>query len=278
MIGRSSSATAARCAIDAVLVRTVVIRRHVQRGVGAGLLGIARQLDRVGRIVRSAAGDDRHPAPGDLDRDLDHPAMLVGRERRRLAGRSARNQRIDALGDLPLDELANVSSATRPPENGVTSAGIEPKNMNLPPRPGVFCGEVGRVHWLIRSGTAKCPACGAPLFSFRLLVGTVSASAQYSAPYAYRPAPTYSAPAVSYAIADWRRLRQSNGYSFASYANFLVANPGWPGETNHAPMGRTSDAPGRKRRPGARLLRRRTSRRAATALPGSPMLMRPAGG
>ena len=25
----------------------------------------------------------------------------------------------------------------------------------------VFCGQVGRVHWLIRSGTAKCPACGA---------------------------------------------------------------------------------------------------------------------
>ena len=63
-----------------------------------------------------------------------------------------------------------------------------------------------------------------------LLLGTVSASAQYSAPYAYRPAPTYAAPAVSYAISDWRRLRQSNGYSFASYANFLVANPGWPGE------------------------------------------------
>ena len=102
--------------------------------------------------------------------------------------------------------------------------------MNLPPRPGVFCGEVGRVHWLIRSGTAKCPACGAPLFIIPLLLGTVSASAQYSAPYAYRPAPTYSAPAVSYAISDWRRLRQSNGYSFASYANFLVANPGWPGE------------------------------------------------
>ncbi len=64
-----------------------------------------------------------------------------------------------------------------------------------------------------------------------LLVGTVSASAQYSTPYAYRPAPTYAAPSVSYAIADWRRLRQSNGYSFASYANFLIANPGWPSET-----------------------------------------------
>ena len=64
-----------------------------------------------------------------------------------------------------------------------------------------------------------------------LLVGTVSASAQYSAPYPYRPAPAYSAPSVNYAISDWRRLRQSSGYSFASYANFLIANPGWPAET-----------------------------------------------
>jgi soluble lytic murein transglycosylase len=64
-----------------------------------------------------------------------------------------------------------------------------------------------------------------------LLLGTVSASAQYSAPYAYRPAPTYSAASVSYAISDWRRLRQSSGYSFASYANFLIANPGWPSES-----------------------------------------------
>ena len=66
---------------------------------------------------------------------------------------------------------------------------------------------------------------------FPLLLGTVSASAQYSTPYAYRPAPTYSAPSVNYAISDWRRLRQSSGYSFASYANFLIANPGWPSES-----------------------------------------------
>jgi soluble lytic murein transglycosylase len=59
-----------------------------------------------------------------------------------------------------------------------------------------------------------------------LLLGTVSASAQ--APYAYNPVPTYSAPSVSYSISEWRRLRQSSGYSFASYANFLIANPDWP--------------------------------------------------
>ena len=63
-----------------------------------------------------------------------------------------------------------------------------------------------------------------------LLLLDASASAQYSAPYATVPAPTYSATSVSYAIGDWRRLRQSSGYAFADYARFLNANPGWPGE------------------------------------------------
>src|SRR4051794_5786127 len=62
-----------------------------------------------------------------------------------------------------------------------------------------------------------------------LLLGT-AASAQYTAPYPSAPAPAYSAPSVSYAISDWRRLRQSSGYSFANYANFVVTNPDWPGE------------------------------------------------
>ncbi|MEQ7872633.1 lytic transglycosylase domain-containing protein [Sphingomonas sp. ASV193] len=43
----------------------------------------------------------------------------------------------------------------------------------------------------------------------------------------YSSAPTAS---VSAAIGQWRSLRQSGGYSFASYAGFLNANPGWPGE------------------------------------------------
>lgn len=49
----------------------------------------------------------------------------------------------------------------------------------------------------------------------------------------YAPAPAYAAPAggVTWAIADWRRLRASAGYSFADYARFILANPDWPGET-----------------------------------------------
>lgn len=54
------------------------------------------------------------------------------------------------------------------------------------------------------------------------------------APPAYRPPqPAYPAiPAhVSSAIARWNSLRQSDSFPFSSYASFLLANRGWPGET-----------------------------------------------
>lgn len=33
------------------------------------------------------------------------------------------------------------------------------------------------------------------------------------------------------AVVRWNRLRQSDNFGFSDYASFLVANPGWPGET-----------------------------------------------
>jgi soluble lytic murein transglycosylase len=71
-------------------------------------------------------------------------------------------------------------------------------------------------------------------FILPLLAAAASSSAQ--APLqpsyrpAFRPAPTISND-VSWAIADWRRLRQASGYSFGDYARFVNANPGWPGES-----------------------------------------------
>ena len=48
-----------------------------------------------------------------------------------------------------------------------------------------------------------------------------------------RPAPAYSPvpPAVSSALARWNSLRQTDNLPFASYASFLMAHRGWPGET-----------------------------------------------
>src|SRR5687768_14561377 len=68
-----------------------------------------------------------------------------------------------------------------------------------------------------------------------LLTTAPSSSAQYPAPYIAAPQPSYApaatATSVGYALNDWRRLRQSSGYSFADYARFLIANPDWPSET-----------------------------------------------
>ena len=67
-----------------------------------------------------------------------------------------------------------------------------------------------------------------PLF----LVTTGSVTAQTAVqPFSPRPAFAPAASSdVDYALADWRRLRQSAGYSFGDYARFIIANPGWPGE------------------------------------------------
>lgn len=38
--------------------------------------------------------------------------------------------------------------------------------------------------------------------------------------------------ALSAAIAEWKQVQQSDSYSFDSYARFLLAHPGWPGEAS----------------------------------------------
>jgi len=49
------------------------------------------------------------------------------------------------------------------------------------------------------------------------------------------PVQTAAVAAPSYGVGaslnDWRRLRESSGYSFADYARFLNTNPGWPEES-----------------------------------------------
>ena len=52
----------------------------------------------------------------------------------------------------------------------------------------------------------------------------------YNRPVSGYVAPTLSGETIGYALADWRRLRASNGYAFGDYARFLAANPDWPGE------------------------------------------------
>ena len=75
------------------------------------------------------------------------------------------------------------------------------------------------------------------IFGSVLLSTMAAASVQQTgqaAPRALAPVQATSQAAVydiNYALGDWRRLRASDGYSFADYARFVNANPGWPGES-----------------------------------------------
>ncbi|QIK79810.1 lytic transglycosylase domain-containing protein [Sphingomonas piscis] len=70
--------------------------------------------------------------------------------------------------------------------------------------------------------------------AFLLAVGLMvapSASAQLPT-VRYGAVPAYANADINAALGTWRQLRQSDRYGFATYAGFLIANPGWPGETN----------------------------------------------
>jgi soluble lytic murein transglycosylase len=71
-------------------------------------------------------------------------------------------------------------------------------------------------------------------FLVPVFLATTAGAAMQAGLVPVSSAPTISPYAVSsdidYALADWRRLRGSDGYAFADYARFIMANPGWPGE------------------------------------------------
>jgi soluble lytic murein transglycosylase len=86
----------------------------------------------------------------------------------------------------------------------------------------------------LRSGAdkerkAKMSSMWRTLIVLPLLAMASSATAQYAP--AYSPAPVNAHVNIGAALNDWRRLKQSSGYSFADYARFLIANPDWPSET-----------------------------------------------
>ena len=92
--------------IKPFLGRLVVIGRHDQHRVGAGLLGVAGELDRLVRVVRAGAGDHRHAAARLVDADVDGAAVLLVAQRRALAGGADRHQPVRAGRDLPVDQSA----------------------------------------------------------------------------------------------------------------------------------------------------------------------------
>ncbi|MFP5454425.1 MAG: lytic transglycosylase domain-containing protein, partial [Alphaproteobacteria bacterium] len=75
--------------------------------------------------------------------------------------------------------------------------------------------------------------------SVALLVSTAAIAATIvpqPAPPPSTSSPVQSAPAwrddvLQGVIAEWRRLQQSDSLPFRDYAAFLMAHPGWPGES-----------------------------------------------
>ena len=91
---------------EARLARLVIIRHDDQRRVGADIGRRPDQLDRRRGRIASAARNYRDAPFGNFDRRGDDLPVLFARKRRALAGRPARNQRVAALGNLPLDQPA----------------------------------------------------------------------------------------------------------------------------------------------------------------------------
>lgn len=78
---------------------------------------------------------------------------------------------------------------------------------------------------------AQAPAPGSP-FPPGAVVQQVPSSDNHPSPWqqaASRVGQPTDAAIVS-AINQWRALQQSDGLGFSSYASFIIANPGWPGE------------------------------------------------
>ena len=92
--------------IEPFLRRLVVIGRDDEHRVGAGPLGMLGEIDRFLGRIRAGAGHDRHPAARLIDAPFHHLLVLLVGQRRAFAGGADRNQPIGALGDLPIDQVA----------------------------------------------------------------------------------------------------------------------------------------------------------------------------
>ncbi len=92
-----------------------------------------------------------------------------------------------------------------------------------------------------RFGTPPLSSRSRRLFTGLALLGSTAAIAATMAPE-LQPSTTARAPAPAspawrddlllQAVTEWRRLQQSDSLPFEDYGAFLIAHPGWPGESN----------------------------------------------
>src|SRR5215217_6962107 len=94
--------------------------------------------------------------------------MLVPAEGRDFTRRPARHQGVAALGDLPFDEITECVFSDTAPRKGGYERRNRAENHELVSVSGSFGCTVGPVvQGLIRSVTARCPACGVSLYFFQ---------------------------------------------------------------------------------------------------------------
>ena len=91
---------------ETLLGGLVVVGRDQKQAVRAERLRLLRHHDRVGGVVGAGSGDDRDPAGGLLHAEADRLKVLVVVERRRLTGRSDRDDRICMICNLKLNEIS----------------------------------------------------------------------------------------------------------------------------------------------------------------------------
>ena len=92
--------------VKSFLRRLVVIGRDHQHRIGAGLLGVLGEFDRLVRVVGAGARDDRHASARLVDADVDDAAVLGVAQGRALAGGADRHEPVRTRTDLPIDQRA----------------------------------------------------------------------------------------------------------------------------------------------------------------------------
>jgi soluble lytic murein transglycosylase len=90
-------------------------------------------------------------------------------------------------------------------------------NNSGPNRGAIPALSSGRARFLFSLLLLSAPAVTAPLHAQTSSFPSTMASAQPNA--------------IGNAISQWRALSQADNYSFSTYANFLISNPGFPDET-----------------------------------------------
>ena len=85
--------------------RLIVIGRHDKAGIGAGLLGVAGEFNRLGCAVAAGAGNHGHAPGSRFHAKLHHAHMFCMGKRRAFAGGANGDQAFRALGNLPLHQF-----------------------------------------------------------------------------------------------------------------------------------------------------------------------------